>query len=133
MSKGKPWYLDVDIKEHHIYLYKDGKKLCQEGGPASGKEYGHVCQLTGLHQKTESEGLLLRVDYTSTTCMHRCDTATDVSIIIIVIIITATYNVTFINMHAHSLSSLRGNQEDSRPPPSIGKNQIFLSFSTSRE
>ena len=37
MSKGKPWYLDVDYNERHIYLYKDGKKLCQEGGPNSGK------------------------------------------------------------------------------------------------
>ena len=60
-SKGKPWYLDIDNNERRIYLYKDGKKLCQEGGPNSGKEYEHVCQLTRHKPQPDSDAILLKV------------------------------------------------------------------------
>ena len=59
-SKGKSWYLDIDHEKHQIYVYKDNKRLRQEGGPGSGKEYGQVCQLTRYVQP-KTEATLLKV------------------------------------------------------------------------
>ena len=70
-SKGKLWYLDLDFEKHHIYVYKDNKRLCQEGGLASGKEYGQVCQLTSYHQpNTETTFLKVANSYNDPPSTH---------------------------------------------------------------
>lgn len=43
MPLAQGWYLDLE--EGHIYLYKGGKRMCQEGGAGNGKEYGPVRKL----------------------------------------------------------------------------------------
>ena len=40
VSRGKRWHLDTI--DGQIFVFKDGKKLCHEGGTASRKEYGGV-------------------------------------------------------------------------------------------
>ena len=55
-SRAKKWYLD--LIDGMIYVYKDGSRLCVEGGPTSGELYGEVTGVGKTTSKAGTENLL---------------------------------------------------------------------------
>lgn len=53
VSRGKRWHLDTI--DGQTFVFKAGKKLCHEGGAASGKEYGGVTKVDTV----EKHGVVL--------------------------------------------------------------------------